>query len=77
MNDMCDCPKCGGEGFVREFTDDGYTVDVSEWKCPVCKGTGGVDCAIVDFARELRAENQVLRNEIDKLIREVRNETRT
>ena len=72
MNDICDCPKCFGDGFVK-----GYELDDPWQKCPICGGTGEIIAPIADMVCELRAENQVLRNEIDKLIREVRNEKGT
>lgn len=76
MNDVCDCPACGGTGFVSSYGDYGNchygAPDDPERLCPFCHGTGESDYDMAAFISNLQSENLLLRDQIAKLLEEVR-----
>ena len=66
-DDMCDCPACGGTGWER-----GYGSDNPEYRCIICQGSGELNYDVGSLIRNLQAEILALRNEIGKLLEEVR-----
>ena len=44
----CDCPTCGGEGWVQLAPNDGEAPEDATTLCPDCEGAGKALATVVD-----------------------------